>query len=125
MSQSSISDLATPRSRRPLPTLSPEDRARARIARALRIEGWKGLPVRQAFADEAHMRTFLVRYDVRIASSLEPATATRLRTMLHRAGILAPAYIDAIGCTLKRFLQLNSDLPLWAATALVLESATT
>lgn len=55
-----------------------------------------------------------------IRDNREPATVKRLRQLLRRAGITGTE--EAVGCSLVRFLELNPRLPLWAATALVLEA---
>ena len=124
--RSSISHLQTPYSK---PFASyPEALARGRLERQAKVAGWASLDLdastrlRQKWADEVFMRDALRCAQVRIGSDLEPATAPRLRSVLRRAGLVGPLVSNAIGCSLERFLQLNPKLPLWAATALVIEA---
>jgi hypothetical protein len=107
----------------------PEALARGRVKRQAKVAAWASLDLtastrlRQKWADEAFMRDALRCAQVRIGSDLEPATAPRLRSVLRKAGLTAEVVSTAIGCSLERFLQLNPKLPLWAATALVIEAA--
>ena len=124
MTSEPISDPICRTARPSLPTLTAEQFAELRKVRAAKVEGWKTLGLRQTFADEEHMRGFLTRYGVRIASSLEPATPGRLAKILRRGRVYGEQWTEAIGCSLPEFLDKNPNLPLWAATALVLESTT-
>ena len=44
------------------------------------------------------------------------------KTVLRRAGVMAPEICESVGSGIEGFLERNPDLPLWAAVALVLES---
>lgn len=116
--------MAAARSEKPSPpVLTPEERELIQEARRRKVAVWKKLDLRQTWADEEHMRSFLTRYGVRVGSDFEPATPARLQTMLRRAGLSHSDWEEAVGCSLDLFLALNPRLPLWAAAALVLESA--
>ena len=93
-----------------------------RLERQARAAEWAGLPLRQKWADEDFMRDHLRSAGVRIASNFEPATSSRLRSILRGVGIQGPETQAALGCGLDKFLTLNRALPLWAAVALVLEA---
>jgi hypothetical protein len=94
----------------------------ARIARKLKTAGWLALNLRQTFTDETFMRNHLKAAGLRAPDRMEPATVSRLRTLLKRAKIAGPEITDSVGTSLCGFLALNPMLPLWAAVALVLES---
>lgn len=83
---------------------------------------WAALELRQVWADESHMRGFLKMAGVRVNDSNEPATCSRLRSLLRRKAITGPETLDAVGTTIAGFLTLNQNLPLWAAVALILEA---
>ena len=85
-------------------------------------EGWADLNLRQDFADSAWMKLHITTAGLRAPYWKEPASATRLRSMLHKAGIDGTTTKEAIGTTLGGYLTLNPLLPLWAALALVLEA---
>ena len=93
-----------------------------REARLTRVAEWATLDLRQQWADEDFMRDHLRAAGVRIGSNLEPATTTRLRSVLRSVGIQGPETQEAVGCGPEKFLALNPSLPLWAAVALVLEA---
>jgi hypothetical protein len=84
---------------------------------------WSKLTLRQDFADESFMRDIIKGAGLRVPDRLEPATITRLRGRLRKAGIDGPEILTSLGTNLAGFLVLNPSLPLWAALALVLESA--
>ena len=94
-----------------------------RLERQARVAEWATLDLRQQWADESFMRDHLRQAGVQIASNLEPATVPRLRSILRGVGIHGIESGEALGCGLDKFLTLNPRLPLWAAVALVLESA--
>lgn len=89
----------------------------------MKRQRWASLTLRQAWADEAYMRAHLRAARVRVGSDNEPATVPRIKAKLRAVGIHSPEIQDAIGMPLGRFLEVNPKLPLWAALALVLESA--
>jgi hypothetical protein len=68
------------------------------------------------------MRDHLKAAGVRVSNSAEPATVSRLRSLLRRANVQGAEIEASVGTTLAGFLKLNARLPLWAAVALVLES---
>ena len=84
--------------------------------------GWATLPLRQAFADEAFMREHIKAAGLRSPIATEPATVSRLRTHLTRAGVFAPEIQASVGTTLAGYLEMNPMLSLWAALGLVLEA---
>lgn len=94
----------------------------ANAARAAKLAKWAKLDLRQEFADEIFMRNHIRAAGLRAPIRAEPATTSRLRTLLHRAGIHAPEANEAVGTTASGYLKLNLSLPLWAALALVLEA---
>jgi hypothetical protein len=59
---------------------------------------------------------------LRVSDNIEPATVTRLRSLLRRAGVQGSETAASVGTDLVGFLMLNPLLPLWAAVALILES---
>lgn len=83
---------------------------------------WSKLDLRQDWADEAFMRGHIKAAGLRAPDSMEPATVSRLRARLARAGVKAPEILVCLGTTLAGYLELNPKLPLWAALALVLEA---
>ena len=93
-----------------------------RHTRTDKLAKWATLDLRQDFADEAFMRNHIKAAGLRAPVRTEPATTSRLRTLLHRAGIHAPETNEAVGTTLSGYLKLNPSLPLWALLALVLEA---
>ena len=84
--------------------------------------GWATLPLRQDFADEAFMREHIKAAGLRSPIATEPATVSRLRTHLTRAGVFAPEIQASVGTTLAGYLEMNPMLSLWAALGLVLEA---
>ena len=94
----------------------------ARIARQLKTTSWSKLNLRQAFADETFMRNHIKAAGLRSPNCVEPATVSRLRSMLTRAKVTGPEITASVGTNLGGFLALNPLLPLWAALALVLEA---
>lgn len=68
------------------------------------------------------MRAHTSAAALRVSDNIEPATVTRLRSLLRRAGIHGPETAASVGTDLASFLNLNPRLPLWAALAFVLES---
>jgi hypothetical protein len=101
---------------------SEADYQAAQEARKEKFKNWAELGLRQHFADEAWMRDHIKAAGLRAPYRGEPATATRLRGLLHHAGIHSPEIFEAVGTTLSGYLKLNPNLPLWAALALVLEA---
>jgi hypothetical protein len=63
---------------------------------AARVAEWAKLPLRQTWADEAHMREHLSVAGIRIASNVEPATAPRVRQLLRRVDIVGKARDSAL-----------------------------
>jgi hypothetical protein len=108
-----------------LPELTDDDRRRGRETRAKQLEAWSRLDLRQKWADETYMRSFLTKHGIRIPSDLEPATVPRIRTLLRRGGIAPKQAEQAVAGSLARYLQANPRLPLWAATALLVEAVVT
>ena len=106
----------------PIPCPDPEAIERGHQARQARVAEWAALTLRQQWADESFMRDHLRAAGVRIGRNLEPATTTRLRSVLRGVGIQGPETQEAVGCGPEKFLALNPSLPLWAAVALVLEA---
>ena len=94
----------------------------ARSAYRAKKAEWAKLPLRQDFADAVFMREHIKASGLRAPLTTEPATASRLRSLLARAGVRAPEIFDSVGKDLQGFLSANPVLPLWAALALVLES---
>ena len=80
------------------------------------------LDLRQTWADADFMRAHLRAAGLRTPDSSEPATWSRIRCLLRRAGVDAPESMTSVGTSLAGFLTLNPSLPLWTAVALVLES---
>ena len=78
--------------------------------------------LRQIWADETFMRAHISAAGLRVSDNIEPATVTRLRSLLRKVGIQGPEIGASVGTDLVGFLKLNPLLPLWAAVALVLES---
>ena len=79
------------------------------------------LHLRQDFADETFMPNGIKAVGLRSPNRVEPATDSRLRSMLTRAKVAGPEINASVGTNLGGFLALNPLLPLWAALALVLE----
>ena len=98
------------------------DLVAANAARAAKLAEWAALDLRQDFADETFMRNHIKAAGLRAPNRAEPATTSRLRTQLHRAGIHAPEANEGVGTTVSGYLKQNPRLPLWAALALVLEA---
>lgn len=104
---------------RVLPKLDPHA---GRKALAVKRATWATLKLRQAWADEPHMRKTLKASGVRINDNTEPASPARVKAVLRRIGIAGPQVMEAVGTNLTGFLKLNPCLPLWAAVALILEA---
>lgn len=98
------------------------DSAVAHAAAHEKRRQWASLHLRQSWADEGFMRGHLKAAGIQVRHNGEPATVARLKTKLRAVGIHGSEIQDAIGMSLRRFLQVNAGLPLWAALALVLES---
>ena len=94
----------------------------ARKARQEKKAEWSKLSLRQDWADAAFMCDHLRAAGLRSPDISEPATVTRLRCLLRRAGVDGPEIMACVGSTLAGYLLRNPSLPLWAALALVLES---
>ena len=93
-----------------------------REALRLKRAEWSKLNLRQTWADEAFMRQHIKAAGLRINHDTEPATVTRLRSLLRRAGVSGVETAESVGVSLAGFLTMNTGLPLWAALALVLEA---
>ena len=78
--------------------------------------------LRQTWADEAFMRQHIKAAGLRAPIHHKPATVTRLRSLLRRAGVSGVETAESVGVSLAGFLTMNTGLPLWAALALVLEA---
>ena len=116
-----------PESRAASPVPPPFTSARSRQAleaRQARQAQWATLTLRQQWADEAWMRAHLHEAGIRVTDSREPATTSRLRLKLGRAGITPSEAREAVGGTLAEYLRMNPGLPLWAALALIVEACT-
>jgi hypothetical protein len=96
---------------------------KAHAAKAAKKAEWAKLPLRQDWLDEPWMRGFLRRAGITAPARSEPATVKRLRQILRRVKLHDEFSTAAVGCSLERFLELNTNLPLWAAIALVIESS--
>ena len=83
---------------------------------------WAKLDLHQDWADEAFMRDHIKAAGLKVANNTEPATVSRLKSLLRSVGIHGPEVLDSVGSTLQGFLSLNPGLPLWAAVALILEA---
>ena len=83
---------------------------------------WAALDLKQDFADETFMRNHIRAAGLPAPVGIEPASTSRLRTLLNLAGVTAPDAHEAAGTTLSGYLKRNPGLPLWAALALVLEA---
>lgn len=108
---------------------------KAREARTRKLALWASLSLRQTYEDEAHMRQVLSRNKIVAPTSIEPATTKRVRQLLRRVDIDAKEIKEAVGphweektveATLDKWLKMNEHpvhgpLPLWAATAWLLE----
>lgn len=68
------------------------------------------------------MRGYLKAAGVRIPGRNEPATNTRVKSILRKLYITGPEISQAVGTGIVGFLRLNPNLPLWAAVALLLEA---
>ncbi len=89
--------------------------------KALRLK-WATLDLRQTFADESFMRGHLRAAGLVIRFNDEPATVSRLRSRLRKAGVTGTEARESLGTDLAGYLEMNPKLPLWAAVALVLEA---
>jgi hypothetical protein len=103
-------------------TLPQLDWNAGREALARKRAGWAELDLRQDFADAAHMRQVLVTAGIRVPATNEPATPKRVKAVLRRAYVGGPLIRGAVGTNVVGFLELNPNLPLWAAVALILEA---
>jgi len=99
-----------------------EQREAGVASRQAKIAQWATLDTRQDFVDEKFMRSIIRAAGLRAPHSLEPATASRLRTMLRKAKMQNADIVEAVGTPLASFLDMNAKLPLWAALAVILES---
>ena len=106
----------------PCNRFSPSDPDAGRKAYHAKRAEWAKLSLRQTWADADFMRAHLHAAGLQSPDKNEPATVTRLRCLLRRAGVDAPETMTSVGTSLAGFLTLNPSLPLWAAVALVLES---
>ena len=103
-------------------TPTAEDWAKAATARKEKAASWEFLPTRQNFVDEVFMRGIISDAGLRVGNSSEPASVSRLRSLLRRAGVSGEDAAEAVGVSVKGFLELNTNLPLWAALSMILES---
>ena len=101
---------------------SAEDRIAGMALRQEKLAHWATLGTRQDFVDERFMRSILSAAKLVSPTRFEPATVSRLRSMLRKIDIQGVETKEAIGTSIEEFLVLNPNLPLWAAVALVLES---
>ena len=106
----------------PVRAFTAADLESARQARAAKLAKWATLDLNQDFSDEAFMRQHIKAAGLHAPNWIEPASTSRLRSLLHHAGVDAPEANEAVGTTLSGYLKLNPGLPLWAALALVLEA---
>ena len=119
---SSRFSLQNSRANLPVRAFTADDLEAGRQTRADKLAKWATLDLRQDFADETFMRNHIKAAGLRAPIRTEPATQTRLRSLLHHAGVAASEANEAVGTTLSGYLKLNPGLPLWAALALVLEA---
>src|SRR5262245_50272387 len=81
------------------------------VARQAKLAEWSNLDLRQDWMDEVWMRGHLRTAGVKVASNTEPATASRLRSILRGAGVPGTEVREAVGMTLDQFLEANPRLP--------------
>jgi hypothetical protein len=106
----------------PDPSFSQPMREAARLTLQAKRQEWAALSLRQDWADASFMRAHLKEAGLVIGSNKEPATAARLRSLLFKAGVRGEEIKEAVGMSPQHFLDMNPNLPLWAAVALVLEA---
>ena len=110
------------RSNNPGRVFTADDREAARQARKAQLDKWATLDLKQEFKDEAFMRDQIKTAGLFAPNWTEPASTSRLRSLLFRAGVHGPEINQSVGTSLSGYLTLNPGLPLWAALALVLEA---
>lgn len=79
------------------------------------------LSLRQDWQDEPYMREHLKVGGLKNIRRTEPASTSRVNALMKRAGVSKPEMQKSLGVSLERYLELNPLLPLWAATAFILE----
>jgi hypothetical protein len=119
---SSSFPLQNSRTNLPVGAFTADELEAGRQTRADKLAKWASLDLRQDFADETFMRNHIKAAGLRAPNWAEPASTSRLRTLLHHAGVDAPEANEAVGTTLSGYHKLNLNLPLWSALALVLEA---
>ena len=83
-----------------------------RQTRADKLAKWAALNLRQDFADETFMRNQIKAAGLHSPNRMEPATVSRLRTMLTLAKVTGPEINASVSTNLDGFLALNPLLPL-------------
>lgn len=117
-----LSNIAIQGKRRRDANLRPIDHGKAHAARLAKRQQWATLNLRQEWADEAFMRGHLKAAGVKFVNPSEPATVKRVQVKLRAVGVFGPEIRAAVGKPIRRFLEANPMLPLWAALALILET---
>ena len=81
-----------------------------RRTRADKLAKWAALDLRQDFADATFMRSHIKAAGLHAPNWAEPATKSRLRSLLHRAGVDALEVNEAVGTTLSGYLKDELDV---------------
>lgn len=90
--------------------LTPEERQKnlqtAQEARKAKKEVWKANShnLRQDFLDINHWKDLASKYKVRMPTSIEPTTTSRMRTYIKRCGLTVKQYQEISGDFLWTFL---------------------
>lgn len=94
----------------------------SRDAMRLKRAEWKNLSLRQTWADEGFIRSYLRAVGLQVKYYFEPATAIRLKRLLRSVGVMGLETLESVGTSITGFLSMHPRLPLCAALALVLEA---
>lgn len=96
--------------------LTPEERQKnlqtAQEARKAKKEVWKANShnLRQDFLDINHWKDLASKYKVRMPTSIEPTTTSRMRTYIKRCGLTVKQYQEISGdFPMDVFIKLNPD----------------
>lgn len=105
---------------------SVESLRMAKIAYALKIEGWKenAHNLKQDFADKAYWRKLASKFQVRFPSDFVPGTEFKAaRKAMRKCGVTPDQIRDSFGGDVRHIHTCNPNWPLFAIIGLILEIA--
>lgn len=78
--------------------------------------------LRQDFQDESFWRQLASERGVHLSAWYRPCTVREMRKFLRKLGYTEADYKAMEGCSLKKTIELNPEIPLWSWQGTILET---